>query len=68
MTGFAAGHRNVGLMAAAQFGSLPDLAWLYFAMVQLPVYLTPLLLRRTISISKQKGAITEGKPLRAEEQ
>ena len=37
MTGFAAGHRNVGLVAAAQSGSLPDLAWLYFALVQLPI-------------------------------
>lgn len=45
MTGFAAGHRNVGLMAAAQAGSLPDLTWLYFALVQLPIYLTPLIIR-----------------------
>ena len=52
MTGFAAGHRNVGLMAAAQSGSLPELAWLYFALVQLPIYLTPLLLRRTIGFRK----------------
>jgi BASS family bile acid:Na+ symporter len=38
ITGFATGHRNVGLMAAAQSGSfLPDLTWLYFALVQLPV-------------------------------
>ncbi len=45
MTGFAAGHRNVGLMAAAQAGSLPDLTWLHFALVQLPIYLTPLIIR-----------------------
>jgi hypothetical protein len=41
ITGFATGHRNVGLMAAAQAGSLPDVTWLYFALVQLPIYLTP---------------------------
>jgi hypothetical protein len=42
ITGFATGHRNVGLMAAAQSGSsLPELTWLYFALVQLPIYLTP---------------------------
>jgi hypothetical protein len=42
ITGFATGHRNVGLMAAAQYGSsLPELTWLYFALVQLPTYLTP---------------------------
>jgi BASS family bile acid:Na+ symporter len=46
MTGFATGHRNVGLMAAAQSGSsLPELTWLYFALVQLPVYLTPQIIR-----------------------
>jgi hypothetical protein len=61
MTGFAAGLRNVGLVAAAQSGSLPDLAWLYFALVQLPIYLTPPLLRRTISFQQQKSDITESK-------
>ena len=63
MTGFAAGHRNVGLMAAAQSGSLPDLAWLYFALVQLPIYLTPLLLSRTKSFRQLKSGIAESKPL-----
>jgi len=67
MTGFAAGHRNVGLMAAAQSSSLPDLTWLYFALVQLPIYLTPLLLRRTIGFQRQKSGIAEGKPLRAKD-
>lgn len=67
MTGFAAGHRNVGLMAAAQSGSLPDLTWLYFALVQLPVYLTPLLLRRTLRFQQRKGSIEEGTPLRPEQ-
>jgi len=42
ITGFATGHRNVGLMAAAQSASsLPELVWIYFALVQLPIYLTP---------------------------
>ncbi|MBR0801891.1 hypothetical protein JQ615_41940 [Bradyrhizobium jicamae] len=42
VTGFATGHRNVGLMAAALSGSsLPELTWLYFALLQLPIYLTP---------------------------
>ncbi len=62
MTGFAAGHRNVGLMAAAQSGSLPDLTWLYFALVQLPIYLTPLLLRRTMSFQQARGDVPQGKP------
>jgi BASS family bile acid:Na+ symporter len=42
ITGFATGHRNVGTMAAAQYGSsLPEITWLYFALAQLPIYLTP---------------------------
>ncbi|AXS41150.1 sodium:proton symporter [Breoghania sp. L-A4] len=41
----AAGNRNMGLMVAALGGSLPDLAWLYFALGQLPIYLLPLMLK-----------------------
>ncbi len=53
ITGFAAGHRNVGLMAAAQSGSLPGLTWLYFALLQLPIYLTPLIVRQTLRLWRQ---------------
>lgn len=57
ITGFAAGHRNVGLMAAAQYGSsLPELTWLYFALVQLPIYLTPLIIR---AIAAARGPALE---------
>jgi Lipocalin-like domain len=50
IAGFASGHRNVGLMAAAQSGSfLPDLTWLYFALVQLPIYLTPQIIRTFVA-------------------
>ncbi|WP_128970368.1 hypothetical protein [Bradyrhizobium tropiciagri] len=50
ITGFATGHRNVGLMAAAQYGSsLPELTWLYFALVQLPIYLTPEIIRAIVA-------------------
>ena len=42
--GFMAAQRNLGLMVAAA-GALPDLAWLYFALSQLPVYLSPQLLK-----------------------
>jgi BASS family bile acid:Na+ symporter len=50
ITGFATGHRNVGLMAAAQYGSsLPELTWLYFALVQLPIYLTPQIIRAFVT-------------------
>jgi BASS family bile acid:Na+ symporter len=57
ITGFATGHRNVGLMAAAQVGSsLPDLTWLYFALVQLPIYLTPQIIRAFVD---RRGPVVE---------
>lgn len=39
--GLAAGSRNMGLMMAAAGGAVPDLTWLYLAMVQFPIYLLP---------------------------
>lgn len=39
--GLAAGARNMGLMLAAAGGAVPDLTWLYLAMVQFPIYLLP---------------------------
>lgn len=41
----AAGNRNMGLMVAALGGVLPDLAWLYFALGQLPIYMLPMMLK-----------------------
>lgn len=57
ITGFAAGHRNVGLMAAAQSGSLPDMTWLYFALLQLPIYLTPLIVRQISRFRRQRRRV-----------
>ncbi|HTH35573.1 MAG TPA: Na+-dependent transporter, partial [Xanthobacteraceae bacterium] len=37
-------QRNMGLMLAATGGALPDFTWIYFALAQFPVYLSPLLL------------------------
>jgi BASS family bile acid:Na+ symporter len=42
---FMASQRNMGLMLAATGGALPDLAWLYFALSQFPIYLSPYLLQ-----------------------
>lgn len=42
--GLMASQRNLGLMLAATGGALPDLTWLYFALAQFPIYLSPLLL------------------------
>jgi len=38
-------QRNMGLMLAATAGVLPDTTWLYFALAQFPIYITPQLLR-----------------------
>lgn len=43
--GLLAGFRNIGLVMAALGSSLPDLAWFYFAMVQFPIYLLPVVLQ-----------------------
>jgi BASS family bile acid:Na+ symporter len=41
----AAGSRNTGLMLAAAAGQVPDLVWLYVALIQIPIYAVPLLAR-----------------------
>jgi hypothetical protein len=43
--GLMASQRNMGLMLAATAGALPDLAWLWFALCQFPIYLAPQLLK-----------------------
>ena len=43
--GFMASQRNMGLMLAATGGALPALTWLYFALSQFPIYLSPQLLQ-----------------------
>jgi hypothetical protein len=42
--GLMASQRNMGLMLAATGGALPDMTWLYFAVAQFAIYLSPLLL------------------------
>jgi hypothetical protein len=43
--GLIAGSRNIGLMLAATGFLVPDIAWLYFALAQFPIYLLPHLLK-----------------------
>ena len=38
-------QRNMGLMLAATGGALPELTLVYFAAAQLPIYLSPLMLK-----------------------
>jgi hypothetical protein len=42
---FMASQRNMGLMLAATGGALPELTWLYFALSQFPIYLSPQMLK-----------------------
>ncbi|MFK7967328.1 MAG: hypothetical protein AB8C46_25490 [Burkholderiaceae bacterium] len=37
-------QRNAGLMLAATGGAVPEVTWLYFAVSQIPIYLTPKLM------------------------
>ena len=41
----AAGSRNTGLMLAAAAGLVPELVWLYVALLQIPIYGLPLIMR-----------------------
>jgi hypothetical protein len=43
--GLIGGNRNIGLMLAATGFAVPDIAWLYFALAQFPIYLLPHLLK-----------------------
>ena len=43
--GLMAGNRNMGLMLAATGFAVSDVAWLYFAVAQFPIYLLPHFMR-----------------------
>ena len=43
--GLMVSQRNMGLMLAATDGVLPGATWLYFALSQYPIYLSPQLLK-----------------------
>ncbi|HWK98101.1 MAG TPA: Na+-dependent transporter [Pseudolabrys sp.] len=45
VVGFLAGFRNLGAVIGALGSALPDLAWFYFALVQFPIYIFPVLLK-----------------------
>ncbi|WP_108818271.1 symporter [Pseudovibrio sp. Alg231-02] len=42
---YGTGSRNLGLMVAALGGTIPELAWLFFAFAQFPIYLLPWILK-----------------------
>jgi hypothetical protein len=47
--GLMVSQRNMGLMLAATDGVLPGTTWLYFALSQFPIYLSPQLLKPIVS-------------------
>ena len=53
--GLIAGNRNIGLMLAATGFLVPDVAWLYFALAQFPIYLLPHLLKPLAKRLQQGG-------------
>jgi hypothetical protein len=58
--GLMVSQRNMGLMVAATDGILPGTTWLYFALSQFPIYLSPQLLKpivRKLSAPKSTAAI-----------
>ncbi len=60
--GLMVSQRNMGLMLAATDGVLPGTTWLYFALSQFPIYLSPQLLRpivRRLSAQKATPAVPE---------
>jgi predicted Na+-dependent transporter len=57
--GLMVSQRNMGLMLAATDGVLPGTTWLYFALSQFPIYLSPQLLKPIVSkLRSRKVAVT----------
>ena len=52
-------QRNMGLMVAATGGALPGLTWLYFALSQFPIYLSPQLLKPVVQKLRAQKAVAE---------
>jgi BASS family bile acid:Na+ symporter len=69
--GLMVSQRNMGLMVAATDGILPGTTWLYFALSQFPIYLSPQLLKPIVAgLSAQQAtsattAATTSEPDRA---
>jgi BASS family bile acid:Na+ symporter len=62
--GLMVSQRNMGLMLAATDGILPGTAWLYFALSQFPIYLSPQLLgpivRKVLGAQQATFAASKG--------
>jgi hypothetical protein len=61
--GLMVSQRNMGLMLAATDGVLPGTTWLYFALCQFPIYLSPQLLKPIVErFSTQRAASAVAEP------
>jgi hypothetical protein len=61
--GLMVSQRNMGLMLAATDGVLPGTTWLYFALSQFPIYLSPQLLKPMVRrLLAQKAAAVTPEP------
>ncbi|MBB1091292.1 Na+-dependent transporter [Rhodopseudomonas palustris] len=63
--GLMVSQRNMGLMLAATDGALPGLTWLYFALAQFPIYLSPQLLKPLARRLTVRSAEANGLPVEA---
>jgi hypothetical protein len=54
--GLMVSQRNMGLMLAATDGIVPGTTWLYFALCQFPIYLSPQLLKPIVGRSSAQAA------------
>jgi hypothetical protein len=61
--GLMVSQRNMGLMLAATDGVLPGSTWLYFALCQFPIYLSPQMLKPIVrKLSRPKDEPAAAKP------
>jgi len=61
--GLMVSQRNMGLMLAATDGVLPGTTWLYFALSQFPIYLSPQLLKPIVErLNARQPASSGSKP------
>jgi hypothetical protein len=60
--GLMVSQRNMGLMLAATDGVLPGTTWLYFALSQFPIYLSPQLLKPIVRKLIARPAPAAAKP------
>jgi hypothetical protein len=58
--GLMVSQRNMGLMVAATDGILPGTTWLYFALSQFPIYLSPQLLKPVVGRLRARDVAPAG--------